>query len=78
MILGSICFIAFCFLQRSAFPLHYRYRLVGSGVRAKGAAALRAAMARPRARAAARVMFPSSATATKYLKCRSSMCRNHT
>jgi len=27
-VLGAICFIAFCFLQRSAFPRHYRHRLV--------------------------------------------------
>jgi hypothetical protein len=27
-LLGMLCFIAFCFLQRSVFPKHYRYRMV--------------------------------------------------
>eukprot|EP00882_Tetradesmus_deserticola_P032054 GHRQ01036269.1.p1 GENE.GHRQ01036269.1~~GHRQ01036269.1.p1 ORF type:complete len:148 (+),score=17.98 GHRQ01036269.1:336-779(+) len=26
-VLGIVCFLAFCVLQRSVFPLHYRYRL---------------------------------------------------
>eukprot|EP00775_Hariotina_reticulata_P011017 gene11017-11171_t len=34
-LLGMLCFIAFCFLQRSVFPRHYRYRMVSQSVTVK-------------------------------------------
>ncbi|KAF8073110.1 AAP5 [Scenedesmus sp. PABB004] len=35
VLLGSICFVAFCILQRSVFPRHYRYRLHSASVTVK-------------------------------------------
>eukprot|EP00879_Flechtneria_rotunda_P017163 GHRR01017975.1.p1 GENE.GHRR01017975.1~~GHRR01017975.1.p1 ORF type:complete len:523 (+),score=135.69 GHRR01017975.1:795-2363(+) len=34
-LLGSLCLIAFCILQRSVFPKHYRYRQVSDSVTVK-------------------------------------------